>query len=333
LGLPAVKKTKTGYSTDIDVLEKLSGKHPIIDELIDYRKLTKLKSTYADGLMKVIGPDGRIHTSFNMTATATGRLSSTEPNLQNIPVRTELGGEIRKMFTAASGNVLIDADYSQIELRILAHISDDQVMKMAFESGEDIHAVTASQVFGIPLAQVTPIQRSRAKAVNFGIVYGISDFSLAQDIHVTRAEAKEYIDHYLEKYSGVREYMKRIVAEAHEKGYVTTVFGRRRYIPEISSSNHNIRMFGERVALNTPIQGTAADVIKAAMVSAYRRLKKEGLQGRLIMQVHDELIVEAPEEERVIIEKLLTEEMENAVHLTVAMRAEAKSGRTWHDAK
>ena len=332
LMLPARKKTKTGWITSADVLEKLVGKHPIILDILDYRMLTKLKSTYADGLIKVISPDGRIHTNFKMTVTATGRLSSTEPNLQNIPVRKELGSEIRKMFVAAPGCVLVDADYSQIELRLLAHISGDETMKNAFLTGEDIHAVTASQVFGIPLDEVTPQQRSHAKAVNFGIVYGISAFSLAQDIGVRPAEAKAYIDAYLEKYHGVREYMERVISEAKANGYVETLFGRRRPLPELKSSNFNTRSFGERVARNMPIQGTAADIMKLAMVNAHRRIQAEGLRSRLILQVHDELIAECPEDEAEHVKALLEEEMSGAVQLDVPLTANAKIGHTWAEA-
>lgn len=333
LGLSAVSKTKTGYSTNIEVLEKLRDKHPIIEKLIDYRQLTKLKSTYTDGLMKVIAADGRIHTSFNMTATATGRLSSTEPNLQNIPVRTELGGELRKMFVAGDGCLLVDADYSQIELRLLAHISSDPVMASAFMAGEDIHRVTASQVFGIRPEEVTPLQRSRAKAVNFGIVYGISDFSLAQDIKVSRYEARQYIDSYLSKYSGVKQYMHDIVERAKQEGFVSTIFGRRRYLPELKSKNYSIRSFGERVALNMPIQGTAADIIKLAMVRVSRRFRSEGLKTKLLLQVHDELIAEAPVDEAEQAAAILTEEMENVIRLSVPLVAEAHSGKSWYDAK
>ena len=332
LMLPAGKKTKTGWSTNADVLEKLVGKHPIISDILDYRMLTKLKSTYADGLIKVISPDGRIHTNFRMTVTATGRLSSTEPNLQNIPVRRELGAQIRRMFVAAPGCVLVDADYSQIELRLLAHISGDETMQNAFKSGEDIHAVTASQVFGLPLAEVTPAQRSSAKAVNFGIVYGISAFSLAQDIKVSPAEARAYIDAYMQKYYGVREYMDRVIAEAKERGYVETLFGRRRPVPELKASNFNTRSFGERVARNMPIQGTAADIIKLAMVNVRRRLRAEGLEARLILQVHDELIAECPEREAERVAALLEEEMERAVTLSVPLTAEAHSGHSWAEA-
>lgn len=333
LMLPAGKKTKTGWSTGAGVLEKLIGKHPIIEEILEYRKLTKLKSTYADGLLKLIAGDGKIHTNFHMTVTATGRLSSSEPNLQNIPVRTELGREMRKMFVAAPGHVLVDADYSQIELRLLAHISGDETMQEAFQQGEDIHAVTASQVFGVPLGEVTSLQRSRAKAVNFGIVYGISAFSLAQDIGVFQNEAKAYIDAYLQHYSGVRSYMKDIVEQAKGDGYVKTLFGRRRDLPELKSSNFNLRSFGERVALNMPIQGTAADVIKLAMVNVHRRLKAEGLQAKLIMQVHDELIVECPEQEAEAVSRILTEEMQNAVSYSVPLTVDAHSGHSWYEAK
>ena len=330
--LPSGKKTKTGWSTNADELEKLRGKHPVIQKVLDYRMLTKLKSTYADGLLKVISPDGRIHTSFQMTVTATGRLSSTEPNLQNIPVRKELGSEIRRMFVAPPGKVLVDADYSQIELRLLAHISGDAAMKEAFKSGMDFHTVTASKVFNVPVENVSHILRSRAKAVNFGIVYGISAWSLANDIGVSTAEAKEYMDAYYARYSGVRQYMNSVVEKARADGYVSTLFGRRRYLPELKSTNFNTRSFGERVALNMPIQGTAADIIKLAMVNVYSRLKNEGLEAKLILQVHDELIVECPESEEEKVKKLLDEEMENAVHLSVPLTAEAKSGHTWAEA-
>ncbi len=330
--LPAGKRTKTGWSTSADVLEKLRGKDPIIEEILDYRMLTKLKSTYADGLLKVIGPDGRIHTNFQMTVTATGRLSSTEPNLQNIPIRKELGGHIRRMFTAREGCVLVDADYSQIELRLLSHISGDSDMINAFKSGEDIHSVTASQVFNLPLSEVTPLHRSRAKAVNFGIVYGISAWSLAQDIGVTPNEAKEYMDAYLSRYHGVREYMKSVVEQARAQGYVATLYGRRRSLPELKSSNFNTRSFGERVALNMPIQGTAADVIKLAMVNVYRRLHAEGLEARLILQVHDELIAECPESEAERVCELIKREMESAADFSVTLLAQAGIGKSWAQA-
>ena len=332
LMLPAGKKTKTGWSTNADVLEKLRDKHPIINAILEFRMLTKLKSTYADGLLKVIEPDGRIRTRFMMTVTDTGRLSSREPNLQNIPIRKELGGQIRRMFVAAPGNMLVDADYSQIELRLLAHISGDENMCAAFRSGEDIHTVTASQVFGIPPEQVTKLQRSHAKAVNFGIVYGISAWSLAQDIGVFPNEAKEYMDAYLKKYHGVRDYQKNIVEKAKADGYVATLYGRRRALPELKSSNFAQRSFGERVALNMPIQGTAADVIKLAMVHVAERLKKEGLAAKLILQVHDELIVECPEAETERVKALLTEEMERVATLSVPLIAEASAARNWAEA-
>ena len=332
LMLPAGKKTKTGWSTNAAVLDKLRGKHPIVEQILDYRTLTKLKSTYADGLLKEISADGRIHTNFQMTVTATGRLSSTEPNLQNIPVRRELGAQIRKMFVASPGKVLVDADYSQIELRLLAHIANDETMIAAFRSGEDIHAVTASQVFGVPLAEVTPLQRSHAKAVNFGIVYGISAFSLAQDIGVFQSEAKAYMDSYFAKYHGVREYMTRVVEQAKADGYVTTLFGRRRDLPELKSSNFNLRSFGERVALNMPIQGTAADIIKAAMVRVDARMRAEGLEAKLLLQVHDELIVECPAEEAETVRGILIEEMEHVVDYRVPLLVDAKIGASWAEA-
>ncbi len=332
LGLPPMKKTKTGYSTNAEVLEKLRGQHPIIDLILEYRQLTKLNSTYVEGLTKVIAPDGRIHTSFQNTVTATGRLSSMEPNLQNIPVRTPLGAEMRNMFVAGPGNVLVDADYSQIELRLLAHIADDKEMQKAFLTGVDIHTVTASQVFGVPVEEVTKQMRSSAKAVNFGIVYGISQFSLSQDIGVSVAEAKDYMDRYFAHYAGVRAYMTDIVAKAKADGYVSTLLGRRRWLPELKSSNYNLRSFGERVALNMPIQGTAADLIKLAMVRVQERLKAEGLQGRLVLQVHDELIVECPEGEAKQVKALLTEEMEGVAQLSVPLTAEAHAGHSWADA-
>ena len=332
LMLPAGKKTKTGWSTNAAVLDKLRGKHPIVEQILDYRTLTKLKSTYADGLLKEISADGRIHTNFQMTVTATGRLSSTEPNLQNIPVRRELGAQIRKMFVASPGRVLVDADYSQIELRLLSHIANDETMIAAFRSGEDIHAVTASQVFGVPLAEVTPLQRSHAKAVNFGIVYGISAFSLAQDIGVFQSEAKAYMDSYFAKYHGVRAYMTRVVEQAKADGYVTTLFGRRRDLPELKSSNFNLRSFGERVALNMPIQGTAADIIKAAMVRVDARMRAEHLQARLLLQVHDELIVECPAEEAETVKAILVDEMEHVVDYRVPLLVDAKIGASWAEA-
>lgn len=332
LGLPHGKKTKTGWSTNADVLEKLKD-HPLVADVLTYRQYAKLKSTYADGLLKVIDPDGRIRTSFQMTVTATGRLSSTEPNLQNIPTRTELGSKMREMFVAAPGHVLVDADYSQIELRLLAHISGDTAMQQAFLSGEDFHTVTAARVFHVPQDQVTHQMRSRAKAVNFGIVYGISAFSLSQDIGVTVQEAKEYMDRYFATYTGVRQYMEQVVSQARERGYVETLWHRRRALPELKSSNFNMRSFGERVALNMPIQGTAADIIKLAMVRVHRRLAAEGLAARLIMQVHDELIVECPEEEAPRVEALLQQEMQGVAELSVPLLAEAHTGRNWLAAK
>lgn len=333
LGLPAKKKTKSGYSTNAEVLEGLRFEHPVVDMVLNYRTLAKLNSTYCEGLLKAIAPDGRIHSSFNQTETRTGRISSTEPNLQNIPVRTELGREMRRFFCAREGWVLVDADYSQIELRVLAHIAQDKNMIAAFKNGDDIHAITASQVFNMPLEMVTPLMRGRAKAVNFGIVYGIGAYSLAKDIGVSNKEAKHYIESYLAHYSGVDEYMKRVVEKAKLDGYVETMFGRRRYLPELSSGKHMLRAFGERVARNMPIQGTAADIIKIAMVRVQNRLQSEGLQARLILQVHDELIVEAPQDESLRVAMLLQEEMENAVTLSVPLTADAAIGKTWYDAK
>ena len=332
LGLPHGKKTKTGWSTNADVLEKLKDQ-PLVADVLTYRQYAKLKSTYADGLLKVIDPDGRIRTSFQMTVTATGRLSSTEPNLQNIPTRTDLGSKMREMFVAAPGHVLVDADYSQIELRLLAHISGDEAMQQAFLSGEDFHTVTAARVFHVPQDQVTHQMRSRAKAVNFGIVYGISAFSLSQDIGVTVQEAKEYMDRYFATYTGVKQYMTDVVDKAREQGYVETLWHRRRALPELKSSNFNMRSFGERVALNMPIQGTAADIIKLAMVRVHRRLAREGLEARLIMQVHDELIVECPEEEAPRVEALLQQEMQGVAELSVPLLAEAHTGHNWLAAK
>ena len=329
LGLPSYKKTKTGYSTSAEVLEKLRGAHPIVGEVLEYRQYAKLKSTYVDGLLKVISPDGRVRTSFQMTVTATGRLSSTEPNLQNIPTRTELGSELRRMFVAGPGQILVDADYSQIELRLLAHISGDQAMVDAFRSGEDFHTVTAAHVFSVPVEEVTPAMRRAAKAVNFGIVYGISPFSLSQDLGVTVAEAKAYMDAYFHRFPGVKAYMDQVVERARADGFVETPMHRRRALPEIKSSNHNMRSFGERVALNMPIQGAAADIIKLAMVRVHRQLKEAALEARLIMQVHDELIVECPEAEADRVKAILVREMEGAWPLSVPLIAEAHSGKSW----
>ncbi|MFI3115489.1 MAG: DNA polymerase I [Clostridia bacterium] len=334
LNLPVSKKTKTGYSTSVEVLEFLRDKHPIIEFILEYRTLAKLHSTYVEGLFKVIQDDGKIHTTFNQMVTITGRLSSTEPNLQNIPVRTPIGSELRKMFVVSDENyVLIDADYSQIELRILADMADDKVMLDAFASGVDIHTVTASQVFNTEISEVTSVMRSRAKAVNFGIVYGISEFSLGNDIGVSRAEAKEYMQNYLEKYSGVANYMEKIKQKAHEDGYVTTLFGRKRNLPELKSSNFNTRSFGERVALNAPIQGTAADIIKIAMVKVYQRMNAEKLKSRLILQIHDELIIEATLDEKDYVASLLKEEMENAFSGKVKLLADYNFGKSWYEAK
>jgi DNA polymerase-1 len=332
LYLPYGKKTKTGWSTNADVLEKLQGLHPIVGNVLEYRMLTKLKSTYADGLLKVISPDGRIHTSFQMTVTATGRLSSTEPNLQNIPVRKQLGSQIRRMFIAPPGSVLVDADYSQIELRLLAHISQDQAMIDAFLSGEDFHAVTASNVFRVPLSEVTHAMRSSAKAVNFGIVYGISAFSLSQDIGVSPKEAQAYIDAYFQEYSGVHRYMTDIVEKARADGYVTTLYGRRRDIPELKNSKYAVRQFGERVALNMPIQGTAADIMKLAMIDAFRSLEESGLKAKLVLQVHDELIVECPEEEAEQVSAILEKSMSGIASLSVPLVVDVQVGHSWAEA-
>lgn len=335
LKLPVIKKTKTGYSTNVEVLEKLQGSHEIIDLLMEFRHIVKLKSTYADGLMNVINNEtGRIHSSFNQTVTVTGRISSTEPNLQNIPIRTELGREIRKMFIADGEDfVLVDADYSQIELRVLAHIANDENMINAFKNKIDIHTQTASQVFGVPLNEVTNEMRSRAKAVNFGIVYGIGDYSLSQDLGITRAEAKKYIDNYLATFSGVRQYMSSIIEKGKEDGYVTTLLNRRRYLPELKTGNFITRSYGERIALNTPIQGSAADIIKIAMVRVHNRLKSENLRSRMILQVHDELIIETHKDELDKVKDILKFEMEGALKLAIPLQADMSTGKTWYDAK
>lgn len=333
MGIPTGKKTKSGYSTSADVLESLKDSYPVVSMVLEYRTYAKLKSTYCDGLLKVIADDGRIHSSFNQKETRTGRISSTEPNLQNIPVRTELGRELRKFFKAKEGCVLVDADYSQIELRVLADIANDKEMIKAFSDNVDIHTVTASQVFALPVDMVSQVHRSRAKAVNFGIVYGIGAYSLAKDIGVTNKEAKAYIDNYLKHYSGIDSYMKNVIEKAKNEGFVETLFGRRRYLPELTASNHMTRAFGERVARNMPIQGTAADIIKIAMIKVDKRLKKEGLSARLILQVHDELIVECPQFEAMQVAMVLQEEMESAVKLSVPLVAEAAVGETWYDAK
>ena len=333
LGLPHGKKTKTGWSTNADVLEKLRFQHPMVNAVLEYRQFTKLKSTYADGLLKAMDPDGRIRTNFQMTVTATGRLSSTEPNLQNIPTRTDLGSEFRRMFTAAEGCVLVDADYSQIELRLLAHIAGDEAMKAAFLAGGDFHAETASKVFHVAREDVTHEMRRSAKAVNFGIVYGISAFSLSQDIGVSVSEAKAYMEAYFATFPGVRKYMDDVVKQARKTGCVETLFRRRRDLPELGSSNKNMQSFGERVALNMPVQGTAADVMKMAMVAVWKRLRAEELEARLVLQVHDELIVECPAAEAEAVARLLEEEMENVVKLSVPLTAEAHWGKNWLEAK
>lgn len=331
LKLSSAKKTKTGYSTNAEMLESLMDKHPIIPLITEYRALTKLQNTYVTGLLKVVGEDGRVHSTFKQTETRTGRISSAEPNIQNIPVRTPLGREMRRFFTAKDGYLLVDADYSQIELRVLAHISGDEIMKKAFLDGVDIHTVTASQVFNQPIEWVTPDLRSKAKAVNFGIVYGIGAFSLSKDIGVSMTKASEYIRAYLSKYSGIAHYMDKTVAKARHDGYVETMFGRRRYIKELAAKNKNLQSFGERVAKNTPIQGTAADIIKIAMIRVYNRLRESKLDAKLILQVHDELIVEAKEDCADKAAALLKEEMENAVKLTVPMTVDVNIGKTWYD--
>ena len=333
LGLPGGKKTKTGYSTSAEVLDKLAPDYPIVKDILEYRQLTKLKSTYADGLAACIAGDGRIHSSFNQTITATGRISSTEPNLQNIPVRMELGRLIRKVFIPAEGCVFVDADYSQIELRVLAHMSGDEKLIEAYRQAEDIHRITASQVFHVPLEEVTPLQRRNAKAVNFGIVYGISSFGLSQDLDISTKEAKEYIDRYFETYPGIKGFLDGLVASAKENGYAKTMFGRRRPVPELKSSNFMQRSFGERVAMNSPIQGTAADIIKIAMVRVHDRLKEEGLASRLILQVHDELLIEAKEEEADRVEEILRQEMQQAAELKVPLEIDLHRGANWYEAK
>lgn len=333
LALPGGKKTKTGYSTAADVLEKLAEEHPIVADVLEYRGLAKLKSTYADGLAAFIGEDDRIHSTFNQTITATGRISSTDPNLQNIPMRMELGRKIRKVFVPAEGYIFTDADYSQIELRILAHMSGDEQLIEAYKMHADIHRITASQVFHIPFDEVTDLQRRNAKAVNFGIVYGISSFGLSQDLSITRKEASEYIEQYFTTYPGVKNFLDKSVADAKEKGYVTTLFGRRRPVPELSSSNFMQRSFGERVAMNSPIQGTAADIIKIAMIKVYRRLKEEGLKSKLILQVHDELLVETARGEAEQVRTILEEEMSQAATLSVHLEIDLHEGNDWYEAK
>ena len=333
LGLKGGRKTKTGYSTDVDSLEAIQDQHPIIPLILEYRKYAKLKGTYIDALLRLRGADGRVHTSFDQVATATGRISSLEPNLQNIPVRTALGRDIRKAFCAEEGNVLVDADYSQIELRVLADLSGDERMQSAFRNGADIHAATAAEVYELPIEFVTGEMRSSAKAVNFGIVYGISDFGLAKNIGVSRAEAAGFIERYFARYPGVKAFMDRSVALGKAQGYVTTPLGRRRYLPELSDRSYSVRQFGERAAMNSPIQGAAADLIKLAMIKVWKELKKKGLQARLILQVHDELIVEAPAGERERVEALMKECMEGVTKMSVPLVAEVKSGKSWYECK
>lgn len=333
LKLPHGKKTKTGYSTAADVLDKLAPEYPVVEKILEYRQLTKLKSTYADGLANYICADGRIHGKFNQTITATGRISSTEPNLQNIPVRMELGRLIRKVFIPEEGYVFVDADYSQIELRILAHCSGDQELIHAYREAKDIHRITASQVFHTPFDEVTELQRRNAKAVNFGIVYGISSFGLSQDLSITRKEASEYIERYFETYPGIKKFLDDTVAHAKEMGYVVTLFGRRRPVPELASSNFMQRSFGERVAMNAPIQGTAADVMKIAMIGVHRELTERKMKSRLVLQVHDELLIEAYEEEVEDVKKILKEQMEQAAQLDVPLEVDMHTGRNWYEAK
>ena len=333
LQMPGGKKTKTGYSTAADVLDKLAPEHKIVADILEYRQLTKLKSTYADGLANYIDAGGRIHSTFNQTITATGRISSTEPNLQNIPIRTELGRLLRKVFIPKEGFVFLDADYSQIELRVLAHMSGDEKLIQAYREAQDIHRMTASQVFHIPFEEVTPLQRRNAKAVNFGIVYGISSFGLSQDLSITRKEAAQYIENYFETYPKIKGFLDGLVEHAKEEGYVTTMFGRRRPVPELKSSNFMQRSFGERVAMNSPIQGTAADIIKIAMIRVHKRLKEENLKSRLILQVHDELLIETAKEEIQEVSKILEEEMKGAAALSVSLEIDMHTGNNWYEAK
>ena len=333
LQLPGGKKTKTGYSTAAEVLEKLAAQAPIVADILEYRQLAKLKSTYADGLLTCISQDGRIHSTFHQTITATGRISSTEPNLQNIPVRMELGRQIRKAFVAKEGCVFLDADYSQIELRVLAHMSGDEKLIQAYREAQDIHRITASQVFHVPFEEVTPLQRRNAKAVNFGIIYGISSFGLSQDLSISRREAADYIQRYFQTYPRIKAFLDSLVEDAREKGYVRTLFGRRRPMPELKSGNFMTRSFGERVAMNAPIQGTAADIIKIAMVRVNERLHREGYKARLLLQVHDELLVECPQEEVEAVSNLVREEMQGAAELSVALEVDMHTGANWYEAK
>ena len=334
LKLPVYKKTKSGYSTDVEILEKLKNEHPIIEKILEYRQLAKLNSTYVEGILPYVNKKtNRIHSYFHQTVTSTGRISSTEPNMQNIPTRFEAGKMLRKVFKAEDDRVFLDADYSQIELRIFAHISGDKEMIAAFNNDEDIHAQVAAKVFDVDLKNVTSQLRSRAKAVNFGIVYGISDYGLSQQIGVTRKEAKQYIDEYLKKYSGIKKFMEEIPEKAKENGYVETLFKRRRYIPEINSKNYNIRQFGMRAAMNTPIQGTAADIIKLAMVHVYNELKDNNLKSKLVLQVHDELLIETYEDEKEIVKKILKNCMESVIKLSVPLKVEIQEGKSWYDSK
>lgn len=333
LKLTVKKKTKTGYSTDVDVLEKIKYEHPVIEKILEYRQLQKLNSTYVEGLIPYIDETGRIHSKFHQTVTTTGRISSTDPNLQNIPTRMELGRKLRKVFKPEQGYIFVDADYSQIELRVLAHISEDKNMIEAFCNNEDIHAQAASKVFNIPLEEVTKEERTKAKAVNFGIVYGISEFGLGEQLGVSRKKAKEYIEQYLDKYSGIKEFMTNIVEETKEKGYVETLYHRRRYVPELKSNNYMVRQFGGRVAMNTPIQGTAADIMKIAMINVYNKLKENNLKSKLIVQVHDEILVETLESEKEQVKQIVKEEMENVIKLKVPLLAEVEEGYNWYEAK
>ncbi len=333
LRLPHGKKTKSGYSTAADILERLAPAFPVVQKILDYRTYAKLNSTYAEGLQQFIREDGRIHGDFNQTVTATGRLSSANPNLQNIPVRLSLGREIRRVFVPEEGSVFIDADYSQIELRVLAHMSGDENLIMAYREAKDIHAITASQVFNVPLEEVTPLLRRNAKAVNFGIVYGISAFSLSEDLSITREEAQQYMNNYFATYPKIKAFLDHAVASAKEKGYSVTMYNRRRPIPELLSVNFNQRSFGERVAMNAPIQGTAADIMKIAMIRVDRKLKETGLKTRIVLQIHDELLLEAPEEEAERAEEILVSEMENAAQLKVKLEVEAKQGKSWYETK
>ena len=332
--LPVIKKTKNGYSTDVDVLEKLKREDPIIEKILEYRQLMKLNSTYIEGLKPFINPKTkRIHSFFHQTITATGRISSTEPNLQNIPTRFELGKRVRKVFKPEEGKVYIDADYSQIELRVLAHISEDKHMIEAFKHNEDIHKQAASKVFKTPIDEVTKEQRSNAKAVNFGIVYGISDFGLGEQLGISRKKAKQYIDEYLTEYAGIKVFMENIIEKTKEKGYVETLFHRRRYVPELNSKNYMVRQFGNRVAMNTPIQGTAADIMKIAMINVNNELKKRKLKSKIVLQVHDEMMIEAPESEKEEVKDIMKKEMESAIQLKIPLVAEISEAKNWYDCK